>query len=91
MTKLKLLHILAPFLQVIASNIFLFESDGWEMRSETKMQLLEYPIPARHKKPRSADILETESVIIDPLVSKRPEKNQNKKKNGFLCDFLGFL
>ena len=40
------------------------------------IQLLEYPIPARpahlSQKPSSADISETESGIIDPLVSKRP-------------------
>ena len=41
------------------------------------IQLLEYPIP---QKPSSADISETESGIIDPLVSKQPEKISNKKK-----------
>ena len=39
------------------------------------IQLLEYPIP---QKPSSADISETESGIIDPLVSKQQEeKNIN--------------
>ena len=32
------------------------------------------------KKPSSADISETESGIIDPLVSKQPEKILNKNK-----------
>ena len=46
-----------------------------------QIQLLEYPIPARpaaavSQKPSSADISETESGIIDPLVSKLPEKNK---------------
>ena len=39
----------------------------------TEIQLLEYPIPPRPRasqKPSSADISETESGIIDPLVSK---------------------
>ena len=36
------------------------------------IQLLEYPIPSQ--KSPSADISETESGIVDPLVSKRPEK-----------------
>ena len=56
----------------------------------TEIQLLEYPIPPRPARPRprasqkpsSADISETESGIIDPLVSKRPGKilNVNKEK-----------
>ena len=51
----------------------------------TQIQLLEYPIPPRPRasqKPSSADISETESGIIDPLVSKRPGKilNVNKEK-----------
>ena len=42
------------------------------------IQLLEYPIP---QKPSSADISETESGIIDPLVSKQPgKKSQIKTK-----------
>ena len=40
------------------------------------MQLLEYPIPRSRapQKPSSADISETESGIVDPLVSKSPDK-----------------
>ena len=48
----------------------------------TQIQLLEYPIPPRPRasqKPPSADISETESGIINPLVSKRPEQILNKK------------
>ena len=53
----------------------------------TRIILVEYPILARpsaaaarpSQKPSSADISETESGIIDPLVSKRPEKIQNLK------------
>ena len=56
--------------------------------SLSHIQLLEYPIPPRARparpstsqKPPSADISETESGIIDPLVSKQPEKNLNIKK-----------
>ena len=49
----------------------------------TEIQLLEYPIPPRPRasqKPSSADISETESGIIDPLVSKQPENILNIKK-----------
>ena len=42
------------------------------------IRLLEYPIPCpAAQKPSSADISETESGIIDPLVSKLPEKILN--------------
>ena len=41
----------------------------------TRIQLLEYPIPACAAR---ADISETESGIIDLLVSKRPEKSDYK-------------
>ena len=50
--------------------------------------------PRASQKPPSADISETESGIIDPLVSKRPENILNIKKSnqiGFTCDFLDFL
>ena len=45
------------------------------------IELIEYSIPARaaaSQKPSSADISETKSGIIDPLVSKRPEKLTEK-------------
>ena len=49
-------------------------------------QLLESPIPTTttpatttSQKASSGDISGTTRVIIDPLVSKRPEKIQNKK------------
>ena len=46
------------------------------------IQLPEYLIPAPvSQKAPYPDILKTESGIIDPLVSKRPETNQNNKKN----------
>ena len=55
-------------------------------KSETKsndIQLLEYPNPrpclCTSQKPSSADISETESYIIDPLVSKQPETNSEHK------------
>ena len=72
--------------------------------SLSHIQLLEYPIPPRARprtsqKPPSADISETKSGIIDPLVSKQQEeeksinnnwrrKNQDKRNEifGFLCD-----
>ena len=60
------------------------------------IQQQEYPIP---QKPSSTDVSETESGIIDPLVSKQQEeeksinnnwrrKNQDKRNEifGFLCD-----
>ena len=49
------------------------------------IQLLESPIPAPapaapvSQKASSDDISGTKRGTIDPLVSKRPEKNQNKK------------
>ena len=47
------------------------------------IELIEYSIPARaaaSQKPSSADISETKSGIIDPLVSKRQKKSKVKKK-----------
>ena len=50
-------------------------------RRVMNIQLIEYPIPPHPRAPAvpqktpSVDISETESGIIDPLVSKRPETN----------------
>ena len=59
--------------------------DNGEDRRIPGIQILEYPIPPRpsvhvrpSQKPPSADIWETDSGIIYPLVSKRPEKIQKK-------------
>ena len=43
------------------------------------IQLLESPIPAPTNTTSSGDISGTKRGIIDPLVSKRPEKILNKK------------
>ena len=63
------------------------------------IQLQEYPIPPRlasaSQKPSSANISETESGILDPLVSKQMDFFLSKLTKNylvfrFLCDFLVF-
>ena len=92
----------------VTKHMFLVVTTGAHFQMWNKsllaIQLLEYPIPARpssSQKPSSADISETESGIIDLLVSKQPEKfwiykkgrekNNKEQQIGSLCDFLGFL
>ena len=64
------------------------QSSGFMLSNNVlnRIQLLEYPIPllvllCTSQKPSPGDILATKSGIIDPLVSKQPEKNsENKNK-----------
>ena len=66
----------------ILSMPFLLADILIKMINGNNIQLLEYPIPTAARpsqKPSHGDILGTKRGIIDPLLSKRPEKILNKK------------